>query len=701
MVWKDDRSDSMLTVNYYDDQGRVVQSVGRNHLNGTDRVTSEYNFPGQVVRSTHVHTPSTGAVVTIITTNEYDHVGRLVQTKKKVNGQDEIIQSRLAYNEIGQLKTKSLHSENGGGNFMTSIGYAYNERGWQTKASSAQFTSQLNYNVNGTAVLANAQYNGNIAQQLWGYAATTNSTFNYAYDALNRLKSGVSTGTVMSEVLSYDDMGNIATVTRGNGATITYGYNNANKSNRLATLSGGMTGTFTYDLNGNATKDRTGMTLSYNYLNLPKTVTGTGKSIAYTYNASGSKLNRKSTIGGITTEQDYIGGIEYSKASGANPVIERIATEDGFLLNSSGNYSYYYNLTDHLGNVRVVLKKDGTPTAPVATVMQKQDYYPFGKTKSIATSINNKYLYNGKEMQTDLNGGTHTLGGSYVLEGQLDYGARFYDAEIGRWNVVDPLGEKGRRLSPYNYAFNNPISFIDPDGMWPGPGDEILKFFKGFGTTLIGMGESSAPHNQIIHQVTTAVSIGSSLVNGNFAEAGNTALESTGIPQAVRTVSKAAQGDAESIGSVAAVATVAIVTHKAGAGGKAGPAATVESLAGETGKVVGSVVEDLVTVRHHTSSQGLKGIKNTNSINASRGEPYGVDVEVAPFLSPSKVNMGQVAGGAKGGGGYVEFSVPKSQVGPIPGYMGGTGNPGRIVTGGAPLDLKGTKPVFNKNWWKW
>jgi len=464
LVYKEDGTAPLLTVNYYDDYGRVIQSASKNHLGGTDYVTNEYNFPGQVVKSTRVHTPSTGAGVTIITTNEYDHVGRLVQTKKKINGQDEVIQSRLAYNEIGQLKTKSLHSENGGGNFMTSIGYAYNERGWQTKASAAQFTSQLNYNVNGTTLLANAQYNGNIAQQLWGYAATTNSTFTYAYDTLNRLKSGVSTGTVMSEVLTYDDMGNIRTLVRDNGTAITYNYNNTNKSNRLASLSGGVTGSFTYDLNGNATKDRTGMALSYNYLNLPKTVTGTGKSIAYTYDASGAKLNRKSTVGGITTEQDYIGGIEYSKANGANPLIERIATEDGFLLNSSGNYSYYYNLTDHLGNVRVVLKKDGTATAPVATVMQKQDYYPFGKTKSIATSINNKYLYNGKEMQTDLNGGTHTLGSSYVLEGQLDYGARFYDAEIGRWNMVDPLAEQYRRWTPYNYAVNNPIRFIDPDG---------------------------------------------------------------------------------------------------------------------------------------------------------------------------------------------------------------------------------------------
>ncbi|MBE4949566.1 RHS repeat domain-containing protein [Chryseobacterium culicis] len=127
---------------------------------------------------------------------------------------------------------------------------------------------------------------------------------------------------------------------------------------------------------------------------------------------------------------------------------------------------YIYQHKDHLGNARISFARN---SAGALEITDANDYYPFGmnqlKTGNafFGSGTYKNYKYNGKELQES---------------GMYDYGARFYMPDLGRWGVVDPLTEKMTRHSPYNYAFNNPLRFIDPDGRKPEDDFRLLKTGK-------------------------------------------------------------------------------------------------------------------------------------------------------------------------------------------------------------------------------
>lgn len=440
--------DQLWTVNYYDDKGRVVQTSKQHYLGGHnsyntgnyDVIKTVYNFDNTVSNSNRWHIVNNAVALTTANAYYYDHMGRKIQNYESINSQTTVLLSEVDYNEIGQIKAKHLHNVVGQNGFLQDIAYNYNERGWLTQINNPTvaptpqqlFSLQLNYDHIQFGSLA--QYNGNISEQIYNAGVSGLQHVTYNYDALNRLTDGTSSAGLSETNINYDNLGNIGGLIRfgPNAALLTYNYT----GNQLQTVTnnGPTFRSYGYDPNGNATSDGMGNAMYYNMLNLPRSIPS--KNLSYTYKATGEKLNKISN--GVTTE--YIDGIQYT---GTN--IDFVQTEEGKANNNGGTYTYEYTLKDHLGNNRVTFDQTNGKVG-------EDDYYPFGLNVHRQQNAGNKYLYNGKEIQDELNG-------------QYDYGARFYDPVIARWTVIDPMVEFSRRWSPYNYVKNNPISNIDPTGM--------------------------------------------------------------------------------------------------------------------------------------------------------------------------------------------------------------------------------------------
>jgi RHS repeat-associated protein len=203
----------------------------------------------------------------------------------------------------------------------------------------------------------------------------------------------------------------------------------------------------------------------YNFLNLPKQITkigGGGGSLQFTYDASGRKWKKEGAGG----KREYVLGMEYQDGR-----LEAIHGPDGRLASVHG-FGYYrpeYWHTDHLGNVRLAfadknnngrIEIEDDPATPEddTEIMQENHYYPFGMNQMgpwyEVVTPENKYQYNGKELNEELG-----------LD-WLDYGARWYDGAVGRWGQVDPMAERYHNFSPYHYTGNNPVIYIDVDGMY-------------------------------------------------------------------------------------------------------------------------------------------------------------------------------------------------------------------------------------------
>ena len=467
---------------YYDNRGRLIQSR-KSRMSGEafDNEYLAYNFQGQPVKRLHEHLMTDINQISELYSYEYDHAGRLIEIRHKLNEGNEVVIARNTYDELGRLISEQANGQEG-----LQTDYSYNIRSWTTNLNNSVYRESIEYNNIGNVIYMNEYRHSKRPQYYWEVSME--------YDDLSRMTSYADAGygAAPTTFFEYDKHGNIIYIDRSgvtaedsydscDELTITHSgnqvqsvvdatdYSETYYSYDFRNLTGvGPSASYEYDLNGAVTKDPyKGATIINNSLNLPQQITVNNNlasgSITYIYLATGEKIMASSSVslrrslnpaeiaGGVSTmastDRDeatfYFGNIIYKTTPEGEPYLDKILIDNGYIKDGE----YYFYIKDHLGNNRATAFSTGS-------VKGMDDYFPYGMPVIDSKWGKNPqaYRFGGKELER--------LMGLNLY----DFQARWHDPALGRFMSVDPLCEKYYSISPYAYCANNPINAIDLRG---------------------------------------------------------------------------------------------------------------------------------------------------------------------------------------------------------------------------------------------
>ena len=277
---------------------------------------------------------------------------------------------------------------------------------------------------------------GNILQILDQVTPSENRS--HTYDALQRLKTGGTTGT--SESYNYDLVGNRTT----SFLSSTHNHDDLNRLLEDDSF------TYTYDDNGNLTtktNTTTSAVTTYTWdaqdqliqIDRPDSTT-----VTYKYDGLGRRIEKN--VAGSITRYVYDGEDILLEYDGTNTFRARYSHGDQvdqpLMLQKAGLGFFYYH-SNHQGSITHLTNSSGT-------VANSYVYDSYGRRLSVFESVIQPFSYTGREYD--------------VESGLYYYRARYFDAQTGRFLSEDPIGFLGGDFNLYRYVLNNPINFNDPKG---------------------------------------------------------------------------------------------------------------------------------------------------------------------------------------------------------------------------------------------